>query len=95
MIAKRGEIIVIEGEMTLDSVPGMVAALDDFFVAGAAHQVDLSGVGEVDSSAVALLLEWQRQAAGKGCSLRWISVPPSLENLAKLYGVQELLPLAA
>lgn len=54
--------------------------------------VDLSGVTEVDSAAVSLLLEWQRQAARRGQRLRFARLPESLKSLAALYGVTELLP---
>jgi phospholipid transport system transporter-binding protein len=56
--------------------------------------VDLSGVTEVDSSAVSLLLEWQRQAAGHGVRLRFAHLPPALSSLAELYGVSGLLPVS-
>lgn len=95
MISMRGDVISVEGELTIETVPAMVSALSAHLRKGGAQQVDLSGVSEVDSSAVALLLEWQRQAGAGGSSLTWTGVPSSLENLAKLYGVQELLPLAA
>jgi phospholipid transport system transporter-binding protein len=95
MISMRGDVIVVEGELTIETVPAMVSALSAHLRKGEAQAVDLSGVSDVDSSAVALLLEWQRQAGAVGSSMTWSSVPSSLENLAKLYGVQELLPLAA
>ena len=95
MISMRGDVIVVEGEMTIETVPAMVQALAPHLKKGGVQNVDLSKVSEVDSSAVALLLEWQRQAGADGSSLCWLNVPSSLENLAKLYGVQELLPLAA
>jgi phospholipid transport system transporter-binding protein len=54
---------------------------------------DLSAVTEVDSAAVALLLEWQRQAAARGGRLALSGVPEDVASLAKLYGVDGLLDL--
>jgi phospholipid transport system transporter-binding protein len=54
--------------------------------------VDFGAVTEVDSSAVALLLEWRRQAEGRNLTLRLANPPAALQNLAELYGVLELLP---
>ena len=53
--------------------------------------VDASNLQQLDSSALALLLECQRaaQAWGKVFVLR--HAPPKLEALAKLYGVEVLL----
>jgi phospholipid transport system transporter-binding protein len=52
---------------------------------------DLASVKTTDSSAVAVLLAWQRAARKAGKSLQYINLPPSLASLAGLYGVDELL----
>ena len=93
MIRREGDRIVLEGPITLDSVPALAQALDAHLAAGAAV-VDFGNVTEVDSAAVALLLEWQRQAERRKLSLRLANPPAALQNLAKLYGVLELLPPA-
>jgi phospholipid transport system transporter-binding protein len=54
---------------------------------------DLKSVTEVDTAAVALLLEWQRQAIAQGSRLALSSVPADIASLARLYGVDELLDL--
>jgi phospholipid transport system transporter-binding protein len=53
--------------------------------------VDLSGVTEVDSSAVSLLLEWRRQAFAAKRRIVYVNLPSNLKSLADLYGVSELL----
>jgi phospholipid transport system transporter-binding protein len=53
--------------------------------------VDCAGIGAVDSSAIAVLLELQRRAAAEGRSLAFANVPASLRALAELYGVAEFL----
>jgi phospholipid transport system transporter-binding protein len=53
---------------------------------------DLSAVGRCDSSAVAVVLEWQRVAAARGLKLTVASPPPGLASLARVYGVDNLLP---
>jgi phospholipid transport system transporter-binding protein len=56
---------------------------------------DLSAVAEVDSAAVALLLEWQRPALARGGRLILSAVPADIDSLARLYGVDSLLDLGA
>jgi phospholipid transport system transporter-binding protein len=58
-------------------------------------EFDLSAVRRCDSSAVAVLLEWQRAAAARGLTLAVRAVPPSIASLAGVYGVQSLLPTLA
>ncbi|MBV8208688.1 MAG: STAS domain-containing protein [Burkholderiaceae bacterium] len=53
---------------------------------------DLSNVQRCDSSAVALLLAWERAARERGVRLEFAGVPASLRSLAKLYGVDVLIP---
>lgn len=53
--------------------------------------VDLAGVTEVDSAAVSLLLEWQRQATKGRRSIEYANVPANLGSLAELYGVAHLI----
>jgi phospholipid transport system transporter-binding protein len=53
--------------------------------------VDLAGVTDVDSAAVSLLLEWQRQARAVNRHIEYVNLPPNLRSLADLYGVSELL----
>jgi phospholipid transport system transporter-binding protein len=57
--------------------------------------VDLAEVGELDSSALALLLAWLREAKSRQKSLLFANLPESLQTIARLYGVQELLPVAS
>ena len=56
--------------------------------------IDLSRVPQVDSAALALLLEAIRSARAESRALRVVGMSPSLESLAELYGVTELLPAA-
>ncbi len=53
--------------------------------------LDLSGVTEVDSSAVSLLFEWRRAALAANRSIRYVNLPDNLKSLAQLYGVTELV----
>jgi phospholipid transport system transporter-binding protein len=53
--------------------------------------VDLAAVTEVDSSAVASLLAWQRAARQQGRALRLVNLPASVQSLARLYGVDGLI----
>jgi phospholipid transport system transporter-binding protein len=90
-VRRDGNRLVLEGAATA----GTVAALLD---AGAAslrdgvEVVDFGAVTEVDSAAVALALAWLRAAHAAGRTLRFDNLPPALLNLARLYGVDELIP---
>ena len=53
--------------------------------------IDFAAITDVDSSAVALLLEWRREAARRGKGLFFVNLPANLLALAELYGVTGLI----
>ncbi|MDR1424147.1 MAG: STAS domain-containing protein [Azoarcus sp.] len=54
---------------------------------------DCGGLGEIDSSALALLLAWLRRAKARGTKVELRALPEALLALARLYGVDTLLPI--
>jgi phospholipid transport system transporter-binding protein len=54
-------------------------------------QIDLSGVTQVDSSALALLIEWLRQARQRNHSIRIEGAPDKLLSIARLTDVQDII----
>jgi phospholipid transport system transporter-binding protein len=53
---------------------------------------DLGGVKTADSAGVAVMLAWQRRAQEHGQRLKYINVPCNVHELARVYGVEPLLP---
>lgn len=57
-------------------------------------RIDFSAVQRCDSSAVACVLAWLRDAQAAGRRLELVALPRDLLSLAKLYGVEALLVAA-
>ena len=57
--------------------------------------IDASALQAFDTSVVALLLHARRLAHSGGRAFEVLGAPPKLAELARLYGVEELLPLTA
>lgn len=55
---------------------------------------DLSAVQTCDSSALVVLLAWQRTALAAGRSIEVSSVPADMLSLATVYGVNNILPIS-
>lgn len=72
-----------------DCLATLQAGLD---AQGDCVQVDASALQRFDSSALAVLLELRRIAQKKGKTLQVLSQPAHLSDLAKLYGIESLLP---
>jgi phospholipid transport system transporter-binding protein len=93
MIRSEGNRLSLSGPLTITTVAEMVEEGCDQ-MAEADQVVDLSGVTQVDSAALALLLSWVRAAKGAGHKLSIDHAPPALVSLASLYDVDTILPLA-
>jgi phospholipid transport system transporter-binding protein len=85
--------IVVSGPVTLANVAGV---LEQGYarIREGASAVDLAGVTELDSSLLAMLLAWLREARRLGRGLEFANLPQGLATIARLYGVVELLPPA-
>jgi phospholipid transport system transporter-binding protein len=58
----------------------------------AAVLVDAAGLSQFDSAALAVLLELRRKALRLNKTLLLKNLPTRLQDLARLYGITELLP---
>ena len=94
MISRRGDRYLIEGPVTLDGVSALLAEGRRSFE-GSPVVVDFSGVTEADSSAISLMLEWTRLMHGSNRQIFFDNLGASLVSIANLYGVTDLIPVAA
>jgi phospholipid transport system transporter-binding protein len=80
---------------TLDQAPELLRQLEQGLSAAGSGplRIDAAAMKEFDTSALALLLEASRRARQQGGTLVVDGAPPKLIELARLYGVDELLPL--
>ncbi|MBL0943160.1 MAG: STAS domain-containing protein [Hydrogenophaga sp.] len=80
--------------LTLDEAAATLGALRAAVAGGeggAAVTVDAGALRHFDSSAVAVLLELRRELQQQGRTLQVRQWPPRLQDLVRVYGVQELL----
>jgi phospholipid transport system transporter-binding protein len=79
---------------TLDQAPEVLAQFEAALSAAEGGvRVDASALAECDTSTISLLLQAQRLAQARGLALQVAGAPAKLRQLARLYGVLELLPL--
>ena len=53
--------------------------------------IDLEAVTEVDSTALSVLFEWRRAARARNLHISFRNLPDSMQSLAALYGVADLV----
>lgn len=91
-MTSSGHTWTISGSLTMREVPDVWREHRSEFAADRLPAtVDLSRVDRVDSSALALLLEWQAAATMAGEPIRFREPSKSLRVIAGLTGVDTLL----
>ena len=80
----------IAGAVTLENAASILAEIKPY-IAQKVPLVDFSGVAQVDSTVLALILSCMREAEQQNYSLRFSGFPPSVTRLADLYGIAPLL----
>lgn len=85
----------VHGEVDLDAVVSLQRRALELFHQGIPQAIDLAAVERADSSGIALLVDWQRRARRAGKEIRFINAPSFLGRIAALYGLADLLGLAA
>ena len=92
MISAVAGSLEVSGAMTL---PGASALLEEGNAAllDAETVFDLAAVTDVDSSCIAVIFGWLREAERLGKTIRIAHPPKEMLSLADVYGVSDLLPL--
>lgn len=93
-VVAAGEVLRLEGALDFATLPSVLAESEKYAARGDLPErltIDFAAVSGVDSSAVALLLEWRRRAQALGKTLVFVNLPANLLALAELYGVSELI----
>ena len=89
-----GEVLTLEGALSFETLPGVLEQSAEYVARSDLPErltIDFANITHVDSSAVALLLEWRREARRLGKALEFVNLPANLLALAELYGVVELI----
>jgi phospholipid transport system transporter-binding protein len=94
VIRREGERLLLSGAVTLGNVAGLLEEGRRHVDEGV-RTVDLGEVTEMDSALLALLLAWLREAQARGRALEFVRLPEALRTIARLYGVDTLIPVGA
>ena len=93
-IALQGNTWLLSGEILVDNANAVLVE-SRALTMNAALQIDFSAVTNTDTSAISLMMEWQRRAIAANYEITFANLPKGLESLAALYGVADFIPLSA
>jgi len=92
-ITQQGNQWHIFGDVLMQNANAILAQ-SEILSMGDKVEVDFSGTTNIDTSALSLIMEWQRRAMASKCKVSFANIPPNLKSLAELYGVTAFIPLA-
>lgn len=90
MIVRDGSRLRVQGAVTMGNVKSLLeAGLQQ--LGPELKEVDFSGLEDMDSSAVSMVLEWLRVSQSRHLQLSVVNMPDNMKSLASLYGVLEFI----
>lgn len=90
-MSSNDHVIAPAGALTVREVPALYRESLAWQRGELPHTVDLAGVEQSDSSAVALLLEWLSWARARGRDMQFTNPPHGLRIIASLSQADALL----
>ena len=89
--------MILPAQATLEHAAALAARLPEAVAGGdgGVLRIDASALDDFDTSTVALLMQARRLAHAAGRGFEVSGAPAQLAQLARLYGVEELLSLSA
>jgi phospholipid transport system transporter-binding protein len=96
-MSETGAMTALPPSLTLKDAQAVLESLRQSFAAeaGDVWRIDAAPVTQLDTSALAVLLECSRMAVAGKRKLEIVNPPARMSDLAHLYGVDELLGVAA
>ena len=85
--------IALPARIIMSDARATLAQLQPLLLAADAPVIDASALADLDTAAIAVLLDCRRQAQAAGKTLQVVGAPAKLAQLATLYGVADLLAL--
>ncbi len=83
---------LLTGELVFDTVTSCLHKSLTIFDSLPKVCFDLAGISRADSAGLALIIEWLREAKKRRVELTLVNVPEQLKTLARVSGVEEILP---
>ena len=84
----------LEGEVSVETAPALVDQAGPLFTRGASLEIDCSGIVRADSAAVALMLEWMRQARAHGGRVSFRGLPERVRAIVEVSDLDDVIPVA-
>jgi phospholipid transport system transporter-binding protein len=83
----------LSGSISFQTSPDLLRRSSGYFSGVNTLEISMASVSRVDSSAVALMVEWYRQAKVEGVNMTFIELPEALLDLLRVFNLESRLPV--
>ena len=88
-ILQSGDQVELKGKLTVDTVSSAFARSPQF--GKHSTRIDLSGIDEMDSAGLSLLVYWQQMSEMQNSKLVFLNPSPQIVTMSKISGLETLL----
>ena len=81
----------LSGTLDFESVPELLEESRRWFEGEESLSIDLAGIESANSAGMAVLIEWKSIASQKNLSVQYQNIPTTIEHLAEVCKVSNLL----
>lgn len=85
----------LSGSVLIDNANQILLESKKFLIDEDDIEIDFSEVTDIDTSALSLMMEWQRRAIASHSKVTFVNLPVNLNSLATLYGVADFIQSSA
>ncbi len=94
-VHKAPEGLTISGNVNFHTVVCLRQLGNDFIASEEAPRIDFKAVEQCDSTGLALMMAWLRQAKKENKPIEFLNVPSSLKAIAGVCDVSEILGISS
>jgi phospholipid transport system transporter-binding protein len=92
VLQEDNAVLALTGELSFETTPDLLDSQRDLFNRRDQLIIDCKEVTRSDSAGLALLIEWLRQSRRYHCQLTFRNLPGQMLDIARVSGVENLLP---
>lgn len=82
----------VAGDLLINNASGLLAKSALLKMTG--HiEIDLKDVTDADTSALGLVMAWQRRAEAEKCTIKIVNTPANLLSLVDLYNIRDFVAI--
>lgn len=91
-ITESNQVWQVTGDLLINNASGLLAQSASLRMDGQVS-IDFKAVTDADTSALGLVMAWQRRAKEENCEIKIVNMPANLLSLVDLYNIKPFVAM--